>query len=102
MLLGQRPFDGASPVDTMDRIREAKPPLLAGLDDDLTRILRRCLAAVPAERFASGNELVRSLIESRHARRAVTTQDVARWVHERIEGPAKPLERPRTRPLSES
>lgn len=102
MLVGERPFDGASPVDTMDQIREAKTPPLGGLDEDLARIVRRCLAATPADRFASGNELVRSLIEARHARRAVTTQDVAHWVHERIEGPAKPKARPRTRPLSES
>lgn len=102
MLLGWRPYDGASPVETMDLIREAKQPTLLGIDEDLARILRRCLAAAPGERFASGNELVRALIEARHARRAVTTQDVAFWVHESIEGPAKLKERPRTRPLSES
>lgn len=102
MLLGRRPYDGASPIDTMDRIREAEEPSLAGVDDDLARILRRCLASRPRERFESGNELVRSLVEARHERRAVTSQDVACWVQERIEGPAKTRARPRTRPLSES
>ncbi|MFZ5446341.1 MAG: serine/threonine-protein kinase [Myxococcota bacterium] len=54
---GQRPFDAATPLETMDRIREAVPPSMDGLPAELAAVLRRALAREPGDRFASSREL---------------------------------------------
>lgn len=57
MLTGERPFDGADPLETMDRIREAVPPPLPGIPPDHAAIIRRCLARDPSERFPTTEHL---------------------------------------------
>jgi serine/threonine-protein kinase len=57
LITGARPFDGPTPLDTMDRIREAVPPALDGVAIGLVAVLRRALAQNPAERFPSSRAL---------------------------------------------
>lgn len=52
LLTGRRPFDGESAVETMDRIREAKTPDLAGVPEGLRAPLAAAFALEPTERPA--------------------------------------------------
>src|SRR6185503_3527130 len=62
LITGTRPFDGATPLETMDRIREATPPTLEGIAPELVSVLKRALAKDPSERFSSSRELRAALI----------------------------------------
>lgn len=64
LITGTRPFDGANPLETMDRIREATPPTLEGIAPELVSVLKRALAKDPTERFSSSRELRAALINS--------------------------------------
>lgn len=50
MLTGARPFEGDSPIEVMERVREAAPPVMSGVDADLVSLVRACLAPAPDER----------------------------------------------------
>jgi serine/threonine-protein kinase len=91
LLLGERPFDGATPLGTMDRIREAEPPDLSALPADLDAIVSTCLAKNPDERFETAEALQRALSSARRRRDATSALDLARWVRERLDGPRPPL-----------
>ena len=64
LVTGARPFDAATPLETMDRIRDAEPPTLEGVGPDLVRVLRRALSKDPAARFASSRDLRAALLAS--------------------------------------
>ena len=64
LITGTRPFDGATPLETMDRFRDATPPTLEGVAPQLVSVLKRALAKDPGERFASSRELRAALINS--------------------------------------
>jgi eukaryotic-like serine/threonine-protein kinase len=64
LITGTRPFDGPTPLETMDRIREASPPVLEGLELELIRVLQRALAKEPGERFPSSRALRSALLGS--------------------------------------
>lgn len=64
LVTGARPFDGPTPLETMDRIREAAPPVLEGVPAQLVEVLRRALARDPSERFPSSRELRSALLAS--------------------------------------
>lgn len=64
LITGARPFDGVTPMETMDRIREAAPPELAGVAPELISVLRRALSKEPSARFASSRELRSALLAS--------------------------------------
>src|SRR5207302_3344909 len=70
LLTGARPFTGDSVPELLRRIQYDAPPLPRtlepGLDPDLERIVLRCLAKEPADRYASAGELA---------------DDLARWLH---------------------
>src|SRR5664279_2500804 len=79
MLAGKRPFAGATWVDETNAIlrQEAPelPPDLAGIPDPaaLNRILRRCLAKAPEDRFESARDLafaLESILEQAAPKRA--------------------------------
>ncbi len=53
LFTARRPFDGATPLATMEHIREAAPPMLDDLPPLVRPVLRRAFARLPAERFAS-------------------------------------------------
>jgi len=82
LLTGDRPYDGDSPLATMERIREASPPLLAGVDEELASIVRRCLARDPSARFSRMEDVRSAIAAARHARPEGTASgvDLARYV----------------------
>jgi eukaryotic-like serine/threonine-protein kinase len=87
LLLGRRPFDGPSPLETMDRIRNAEPPDVSGLDADLGAIVATLLARDPDERFETAEHLSRALSSARRLREAASTLDLARWVADCLHDP---------------
>ncbi len=89
LLTGTRPFDGEGPLETMDRIREAVPPALAGLPADLAAIVRRALERSPADRFESAEALCRALAEARRVRTPVAAPDLAGYVARHTERDAR-------------
>ena len=83
MLVGRRPFDGESVLDTLDRVRDAAPvdpALFDGLDADLGTLLRRCLARQPSQRHADMASLARALADARRARPHAGAAELAAWV----------------------
>jgi len=65
MATGKRPFEGDSEVSVLSSILRDIPPLVADLKPELppllSRIVQRCLAKDPAERFADGSEVADAL-----------------------------------------
>ena len=65
MVAGQRPFQGGSVVATAMKIAQEQPPGLDKLRPDvpasLRRIVERCLAKAPDQRFQTGRELSEAL-----------------------------------------
>ncbi len=102
LLLGTRPFDGPTPLETMDRVREAAPPDLAALDADLAAIVSTCLARDPDERFETAEALQRALAAARRLRDAVGSADLGRWVRANLDGAeVRPRARTATLPIGE-
>jgi serine/threonine-protein kinase len=84
LLTGRRPFDGETPFETMERIREADVGPLPDVDEELRPVLRACLAKKPEDRPGSAEALHR-LLSSAHRTRADTGPLVlARWVREKL------------------
>lgn len=96
LLLGARPFDGATPLLTMDRIRDAEPPDVSALDADLGAIVSTCLARDPDERFENAEALQRALSSSRRRREALSTLQLAGWVRGHLGRPPNAVKRLRT------
>ncbi len=101
LLTGARPYDGDSPLLTLDRIREAAPPDVRAIPQDVAAIVLRCLCREPNDRFETTESALIAVAEARRARPLVTALDLARWVIERLDGsrPSDSTTRPRTRPL---
>jgi serine/threonine-protein kinase len=100
LVSGERPFDGASPIETMDRIREAQPPDVGALDNDLAALVRRCLARDPAARFESATALRRAVGDARDARPRAAPPDVGTWASAATGGSTEHGASPKTRPLT--
>ena len=70
MALGRRPFDRATPIETLTAILHDEPPLVGDADrmpPPLRSIIERCLAKDPQERYAATQDLhhdLRSLRDS--------------------------------------
>jgi len=86
MLTGARPFDAGSPLETMERVREAIPPDLSALDVDLAAIVTRCLARDPARRFDDALRLARALATARRTRAPAGPEELSRWVSDALAG----------------
>ncbi len=100
LLIGARPYDGESPLVTLDRIREAAPPDVSRIPSDVADIVLRCLARDASDRFRETDALVRALAEARRGCESATAIDLGRWVRERRDGePPPPRARPATRPM---
>ena len=101
LLTGARPYDGDSPLLTLDRIREAAPPDVRAIPPDVAAIVLRCLRREPSDRFETTESALVAVAEARRARPLVTALDLARWAIERLDGsrPSDSTTRPRTRPL---
>ena len=81
MLTGRRPFHGATDIETMAAIVQATPKPLSGggqaIPHEFGAVVTRCLQKSPADRFASGSELLQALTASQPSK-PVTTG--ARWL----------------------
>jgi len=77
---GARPFDGETPLATMDNIRVGATAAIDHLPADVAAIVRRSVAVDPAARFASVGALREALAEARRARAPVALPELARWV----------------------
>ena len=64
LLTGARAFDGATPLETMDAIREAKPPPLMALEPPLAEVIVRALQRDAAARFPAIRALRDALLAS--------------------------------------
>lgn len=102
LLVGRRPFDGASVIETMDNIREAEPPELGMLHGDVAAFLARCLHRDADARFADARELLVALTSLRWTRAPVTSAEIASWIRRRLDQAPSDREVPRTRPARES
>lgn len=80
LVTGRRPFDGASAVETMDRIREGVASRLDALPSDLLELATRCLAVDPRLRWPDMAAVRERLQEARRARAPVGSAELARWV----------------------
>jgi eukaryotic-like serine/threonine-protein kinase len=71
---GHRPFEGSDAIDTLNRIiREPAPPLISfnpEVPPDVQKIIRRCLAKDPEDRYQSIKDVA---IELRELRRELTS-----------------------------
>lgn len=67
MITGSRPFRGDNPVATITKIvNDPHPPITQGRPEapaSLRRVVDRCLAKNPAQRYQSGNELAEALLK---------------------------------------
>ena len=68
MLAGQKPFVGRNAVEVFSKLLNEPPPDLAQLapevPDGVRRVIERCLAKLPADRFASANDMAAALREA--------------------------------------
>jgi len=85
LLSGARPFDGASDLLTLDRVRFHDPGALATVaptvPEDLSRWVARLLAKQPEDRFASADEAMRALREHViESRIMVGARELGEWV----------------------
>jgi eukaryotic-like serine/threonine-protein kinase len=102
LIRGVRPYVADSPLVVLDMIREAAPPDLRGIDEDVGELILRCLARAPADRFSSTEALARALFVLRRLRAPASTLDLADWVRGRLaQPPAAGGRRLETRPLTD-
>jgi serine/threonine protein kinase len=80
LLTGRRPFDGESVLETMEQIREARPPALEDVRQDMRLLLLRCLQREPERRPASARALVQELAALRRSLPPVGPPELAAWV----------------------
>ena len=102
LIKGVRPYVHDSPLVVLDMIREAVPPDMAGIDEDVAELSRTCLARTPRERFSSTEALARALFVLRRLVAPASTLDLAEWVRGRLAHPVAATDRPiETRPLTD-
>ena len=80
LLTGRRPFDGDTPLETMDRVREAQLGPLEEVEADVRPLLRACLARKPEERVGTAEAFRALLGPLRRARPEAGPFELARWV----------------------
>jgi serine/threonine-protein kinase len=84
LLSGRRAFQGDTPADTMSAILTKDPEPLAGvierLPAALDRIVRRCLAKVPDDRFSSAHDVGLALeVLAADEPRPIGPTSISRW-----------------------
>jgi serine/threonine protein kinase len=89
LLTGRRPFDGETPLETMDRVREAQLGPLEEVEADVRPVLRACLARKPEERVGSAEAFRALLGPLRRARPEAGPFELARWVRGSESTPAR-------------
>jgi serine/threonine protein kinase len=88
LVIGARPFAGDTPWALLDAIRGARAglggrPRLDGLDADIAAIASRALAAAPADRFATVDELRAAIALVQRAREPAGPVELAEWLDAR-------------------
>jgi serine/threonine-protein kinase len=86
LLCGQRPFDGANDLDTLERVRQAEHEPVRSLrpevSPELDAIVSRALSRDPAERYQSIDRLQVELTQQLYASGAMPTgQDLAAFLN---------------------
>lgn len=84
LLTGRRPFDGETPLETMERIREAEVGPLTEVEEALRPVLRACLARRPEDRPSSAEALRQWLSPLRRTLPEAGPPELARWVRESL------------------
>ena len=84
MITGRRPFDGEGPLETMERIREAAEPALAGMAEDVAAVVKRCVKREAGERYGKTEALSAALGALRAGRAESDGRSVAEWVRGRL------------------
>jgi len=64
---GRSPFEAESAAETIDRVREAAPPDVAALPDEVATVVLRCLARRPEDRHGSAEEARAGIAAARRA-----------------------------------
>lgn len=77
---GARPFDGDTPLATMDNVRAGRLPPLDALPADVAAIARRALAGAPDARFPTMEALRLAVAAARRALPPVAMVDLAAWI----------------------
>lgn len=84
LLSGERPYDGETPLETMDNIRQAAPPDLTALPEVVRPLILRCLAPKPADRFPDMEALRKELTQARASFPLAGPSELGRWVREAL------------------
>jgi serine/threonine-protein kinase len=79
LLVGRRPYDAETVLQTMELIREAKPPELPDVREDVRAVILRCLQRDPAQRFGSALEVYQALSKARRALAPVGVPELGAW-----------------------
>lgn len=93
LFTGARPFDGPTPLTTMDKIRAGNPSLTE-LPPPLREAFQRAFAVEPSERFNTLREFRQALLAG--ATRADELM-LAKWVHEGLRAASPAASVPSTR-----
>ena len=80
LLCGYRPFDGETPVETMQLIRKADTPDLVDLPRKVRPIIKQALSRDPDKRFKSAEQLRQAIARVRRGFPVVSTPDLGAWV----------------------
>ncbi|MBL8787860.1 MAG: serine/threonine protein kinase [Deltaproteobacteria bacterium] len=102
LLTGTRPFDGATDLATLDRIRYHDPGALAvavpGIPGEVAAVVERLMKKAPGDRYANAEEAARALRSFMlKAAVLVTAKDLANWVEDTLATMPKGL---RERPIA--
>jgi len=77
---GNRPFDGETPLATMENVRRGVRPTLTMLPADVVALAHRSLAPAAADRFATVEALRLAIAAARRGLPPVALPDLAAWL----------------------
>lgn len=83
LLCGRRPYEGETPLETMELIRAAAPPPLEGLAPELKEVIGRLLAPEPGQRFPDDDAMLEALGRCRRLF-PMRPDQLGRWVQEEM------------------
>ncbi len=77
---GTRPFDGETPLATMDNVRRGLRPDLSSLPDAVATLAHRALSPSPADRFPTTEHLRLAIAAARRDLAPAAPPDLAAWL----------------------